>query len=217
MRDLELNAPLPADPAQMRSWLINVYPVKTASKVVRWVGAIIAETTEHKRSEEALRKTEKLAAAGRLAASIAHEINNPLEAITNLLYLLQREPSLDEQAREYAGAAQLEIARVSEMTQQTLRFYRQSTSPAVANVAELLESAATVFQGRLYALHAEVTEDIGPDVNLYCFSGELRQLFVNIIGNAVDALAPEGRIWLGVRRSRSWRDGDSRSQNIYRG
>lgn len=207
VRDLELNAPLPADPAQMRSWLINVYPVKTASKVVRWVGAIIAETTEHKRSEEALRKTEKLAAAGRLAASIAHEINNPLEAITNLLYLLQREPSLDEQAREYAGAAQVEIARVSEMTQQTLRFYRQSTSPAVANVAELLGSAATVFQGRLFQLRAELTEDMGPDVNLYCFSGELRQLFVNIIGNAVDALAPEGRIWLGVRRSRSWRDG----------
>jgi signal transduction histidine kinase len=207
VRDFELNAPFPADPAQMRSWLINVYPVKTASAVVRWVGAIIAETTEHKRSEEALRKTEKLAATGRLAASIAHEINNPLEAITNLLYLLQQEPSLDEQARAYARSAQHEISRVSEMTQQTLRFYRQSTFPAVANVAELLESARALFQGRVYALHAEVTEDFEPDVYLYCLAGELRQLFANVIGNALDALPQDGHIWLAVRRSRSWRDG----------
>jgi signal transduction histidine kinase len=207
VRDFELNAPLSADPTQMRSWLINVYPVRTASKVVRWVGAIIAETTERRRSEEALRKTEKLAAAGRLAASIAHEINNPLEAITNLLYLLLREPSLDEQARAYAQSAQHEISRVSEMTQQTLRFYRQSTLPMVANVAELLVSALALFQGRLLALHAGVTEDIGPDVNLYCFSGELRQLFANLFGNALDALALEGHIWVAARRSRSWSDG----------
>ena len=86
------------DETQVRSWLINVYPVKGTSEAVRWVGAIVVEATERKRAEEALRKTEKLAAAGRLAASIAHEINNPLEAVTNLLYLLRHQPSLDEEA-----------------------------------------------------------------------------------------------------------------------
>jgi PAS domain S-box-containing protein len=203
----ELNTTLLGDDTQVRNWLINVYPVKATSEAVRWVGAIVVEATERKRAEEALRKTEKLAAAGRLAASIAHEINNPLEAVTNLLYLLRHQPSLDREATGYADLAQQEISRVAEMTQQTLRFYRQSTLPVVANVGELLESVLTLYVGRLVALQIEVSRNIGPDVELYCFSGELRQIFANLIGNAVDAMATGGRLSLSVRRSRSWVDG----------
>lgn len=202
----ELGIPMPAEPGEERSWLINVYPVKTTSEAVRWVGAIVVEATERKRAEEALRKTEKLAAAGRLAASIAHEINNPLEAVTNLLYLLRRLPSLDEQAVSYVEQAQHEIARVAEMTQQTLRFYRQSTLPMVANIAELLDSVLTLYKGRLVALHIEVSRRGDPDIELYCFSGELRQLIANLVGNAIDAVGQGGHIWLTVRRSRSWVD-----------
>jgi signal transduction histidine kinase len=203
----ELNTPLSGDVTQTRSWLINVYPVKTTSEAVRWVGAIVVEATERKRAEDALRKTEKLAAAGRLAASIAHEINNPLEAVTNLLYLLRHQPSLDEQAVSYADLAQHEISRVAEMTQQTLRFYRQSTLPVVANVAELLDSVLALNKGRLHGLQIEVSREIGPNVELYCFSGEMRQLFANLIGNAIDAMAHGGQLWLSVRRSQSWVDG----------
>jgi PAS domain S-box-containing protein len=203
----ELNTPSTGDVSQVRSWLINVYPVKATSEAVRWVGAIVVEATERKRAEDALRKTEKLAAAGRLAASIAHEINNPLEAVTNLLYLLRHQPSLDEEAIAYADLAQQEISRVSDMTQQTLRFYRQSSLPAVANLAELLDSVLTLNMGRLLGLQIEVSRKQGPDVDLYCFSGELRQLFANLIGNSIDALSPGGHLWLSVRRSRSWVDG----------
>ena len=203
----ELNTTLAGDDTQVRNWLINVYPVKATSEAVRWVGAIVVEATERKRAEEALRKTEKLAAAGRLAASIAHEINNPLEAVTNLLYLLRHQPSLDREAIGYADLAQQEISRVAEMTQQTLRFYRQSTLPVVANVAELLESVLTLYVGRLGALQIEVSRKIGRDVELYCFSGELRQVFANLIGNAIDAMAQGGRLLLSLRRSRSWVDG----------
>ncbi|HET6219005.1 MAG TPA: ATP-binding protein [Acidobacteriaceae bacterium] len=203
----ELNTALSGDVTQVRSWLINVYPVRATSEAVRWVGAIVVETTERKRAEEALRKTEKLAAAGRLATSIAHEINNPLEAVTNLLYLLRHQPSLDEEASGYADLAQQEISRVAEMTQQTLRFYRQSTLPAVANIAELLESVLTLFTGRMLALQIKVSRKIGTDLDLYCFSGELRQVFANLIGNAIDAMAQGGYLWLSVRRSRSWLDG----------
>ena len=203
----ELNTPLSGNVTQTRSWLINVYPVKTTSEAVRWVGAIVVEATERKRAEDALRKTEKLAAAGRLAASIAHEINNPLEAVTNLLYLLRHQSSLDEQAISYADLAQHEISRVAEMTQQTLRFYRQSTLPVVANVAELLDSVVALNKGRLNGLQIEVSREIGPNVELYCFSGEMRQLFTNLIGNAIDAMAHGGHLWLSVRRSRSWVDG----------
>jgi len=201
----ELDTPLPGD--QVRSWLINVYPVKATSEAVRWVGAIVVEATQRKRAEAALRKTEKLAAAGRLAASIAHEINNPLEAVTNLLYLLRHQPSLDQEATGYADLAQQEISRVAEMTQQTLRFYRQSTLPVVANIAELLESVLTLYMGRLVALQIEVSRKIAPDVELYCFSGELRQVFANLIGNAIDAMARGGCLSLSIRRSRSWVDG----------
>jgi signal transduction histidine kinase len=203
----ELNTALSGDVTQVRSWLINVYPVKATSEAVRWVGAIVVETTERKRAEETLRKTEKLAAAGRLATSIAHEINNPLEAVTNLLYLLRHQPSLDEEATAYADLAQQEISRVAEMTQQTLRFYRQSTLPAVANIGELLESVLTLFTGRMLALQIKVSRKIGPDLDLYCFSGELRQVLANLIGNAIDAMAQGGHLCLSVRRSRSWVDG----------
>jgi signal transduction histidine kinase len=203
----ELNTALAGDVTQVRSWLINVYPVKATSEAVRWVGAIVVETTERKRAEEALRRTEKLAAAGRLATSIAHEINNPLEAVTNLLYLLRHQPSLDEEATAYADLAQQEISRVAEMTQQTLRFYRQSTLPVVANIGELLESVLTLFTGRMLALQIRVSRKIGADLDLYCFSGELRQVFANLIGNAIDAMAQGGHLWLSVRRSRSWVDG----------
>ncbi len=203
----ELDTPLPGDATQVRSWLINVYPVKATSEAVRWVGAIVVEATERKRAEDALRKTEKLAAAGRLAASIAHEINNPLEAVTNLLYLLRHQPSLDKEATGYADLAQQEISRVAEMTQQTLRFYRQSTLPVVANIAELLDSVLTVYMGRLQAQQIEASRESAGDVDLYCFSGELRQLFANLIGNAIDAMGPGGHLWLSVRRSRSWVDG----------
>jgi signal transduction histidine kinase len=203
----ELNTPLSGSAEQVRSWLINVYPVKAVSEAVRWVGAIVVETTERKRAEETLRKTEKLAATGRLAASIAHEINNPLESVTNLLYLLRHQPSLDKQALAYADLAQQELARVAEMTQQTLRFYRQTTLPMVANIDELLDSVLTLFTGRLLALQIEVSRKNGADVDLYCFSGELRQLFANLIGNAIDAMSHGGRLSLAVRRSRCWANG----------
>ncbi len=174
---------------------------------MRWVGAVIVDTTQRRNSEDALRKTEKLAAAGRLAASIAHEINNPLEAVTNLLYLIRLQDSLSPETKHYVDLAQHEVARVSEIAQQTLRFYRQSTLPITAKVSELLDSVLTLHQGRVNSLQVEVQRFYEPDVELFCFAGELRQLFANLIGNALDAMMPgPGRLVLSVRRSRSWHD-----------
>ncbi len=203
VRDLELHGEPASDPAQTRSWLANIYPVRTDAQTVRWTGVILVETTERRRSEEALRRTEKLAAAGRLAASIAHEINNPLEAVTNLLYLI-RQGTLDQESAEYADLAQREVARVSEIAQQTLRFYRQSTLPVLANVCELLDSVLTLHQGRMSALQVEAVRLYSRDVKLFCFAGELRQIFANFVGNAIDAMTPGGgRLLLRVRASRS--------------
>jgi len=207
VQDLELTGELDGHAGRMRSWLMNIYPVRTVSNAVRWVGAVIVDTTQRRNSEDALRKTEKLAAAGRLAASIAHEINNPLEAVTNLLYLIRLQDTLSIETKHYVDLAQHEVARVSEIAQQTLRFYRQSTLPITAKVSELLDSVLTLHQGRVNSLQIEVRRSYQPDVELFCFAGELRQLFANLIGNSLDAMMPgPGKLILSVRQSRSWRD-----------
>jgi PAS domain S-box-containing protein len=202
VRNLELSWEHDGRP---RSWLAHLYPVRTETEATRWVGAVLVDTTEQKRGEETLRRTEKLAATGRLAASIAHEINNPLEAVTNLLYLIRQENLSPESAR-FAELAQQEVTRVSEITQQTLRFYRQSTLPAVSNINELLDSVLTLHLGRIQTLQVELQRDYNGDLPLFCFAGELRQLFANLIGNALDAMTPDGgRLVVRAHQTRLFR------------
>jgi PAS domain S-box-containing protein len=193
----------------VRSWLVNLYPVRSGQHDVRWVGAVMIDTTERRRSEDTLRRTEKLAAAGQLAASIAHEINNPLEAVTNLLFLLRTQTSLDGEAVRFTEMAQHEVARVSEIAQQTLRFYRPSTSPALANVGEILDSILTLHSGRVHTLRVEVTRRYSDEIDLFCLSGALRQVFANLITNALDALNGGGQLLIRAGRSHCWKDGRS--------
>jgi PAS domain S-box-containing protein len=188
------------------TWLVSAYPVWTAQhNQVRWVGMIVLDATERKRTEDALRKTEKLAATGRLAASVAHEINNPLEAITNLLFLLRNFCQLDVLALNYVEMAEHEVRRVAEITQQTLRFFRQSTLPARANMAELLDAVIGLYQGRIRNLNLHVERGYHTSLELFCFSGELRQVFANLVGNALDASRPGGRLVVRARRSHHWK------------
>ncbi|MGA2654135.1 MAG: ATP-binding protein [Terracidiphilus sp.] len=205
VRDLELSGQ-GGKPGRPWTWLASAYPVRTTPTQVRWVGVIVLDASDRKRSEDALRKTEKLAATGRLAASIAHEINNPLEAITNLLFLLHNFCELKDPALNYVVMAQHEARRISEITQQTLRFYRQSTLPARANMSELLDSVLSLYQGRMNTLNIKVERDYDPAMDLFCFAGEIRQVFANLVGNAIDATAAGGRLAIRVRRSSNWKD-----------
>jgi PAS domain S-box-containing protein len=193
-------------PSRSWTWLISAYPVRTTPNQVRWAGVIVLDASDRKRSEEALRKTEKLAVTGRLAAAIAHEINNPLEAITNLLFLLRNFSHLDDPALNYVTMAEYEVRRIAEITQQTLRFYRQSTLPARSTMAELLDSVLSLYQGRLNALNILVERDYDPQMDVFCFAGEIRQVFANLVGNAIDATGEDGRLLVRARRSRSWKD-----------
>ena len=161
----------------------------------RQLAAFIADLTLQKRSEEMLRRTEKLAVAGRLAASIAHEINNPLEAITNLLYLLAHS-KLDDDARSYLEMAQSELDRVAQITVQTLRFYRRSTKISSTDVAELVASVTALFESRLRHLRAEITTRFRALPPMLVHDGEIRQVLANLVGNAIDALPEGGRILL---------------------
>ena len=186
------------------TWLVTAYPVRPSPDQLRWVGAIVIDVSERKRSEDALRRTEKLAATGRLAASIAHEINNPLEAITNLLYLLRRFCNLDSSALNYVTIAEREVQRMSEITQQTLRFYRQSTLPARATMEELLDSVLNMYSARFSTLAIVLERQYEPGIDFYCFAGEIRQVISNLVSNAMDATPSGGRLIVRARRSRDW-------------
>ncbi len=193
-------------PGRPWTWLVSAYPVRTTPHQIRWVGIIVLDASDRKRSEEALRKAEKLAVTGRLAASIAHEINNPLEGITNLLFLLRNFCQLEDPALNYVTMAEYEVRRIAEITQQTLRFYRQSTLPARTKMKDLLDSVLSLYQGRFNSLDLQVERDYDPELDLFCFAGEIRQVFANLVGNSIDASERGGRLRVSARRSRNWKD-----------
>jgi signal transduction histidine kinase len=146
-------------------------------------------------SEEALRRTEKLAVAGRLAASIAHEINNPLTAVTNLLFLVKSARELKE-AHHYASLAEDELRRVSEIANHTLRFHRSSRGPEQVDVRQLLDSAVVLFRAKMRNQSINVIVNCDERCRAVCTLGEIRQVLVNLIANAIDAMPRGGNLFL---------------------
>ncbi|HEY2117376.1 MAG TPA: ATP-binding protein [Candidatus Angelobacter sp.] len=146
-------------------------------------------------TEEALRKTEKLAVAGRLAASIAHEINNPLTAVTNLLFLVKSARELKE-AQHYAGLAEDELRRVTEIANNTLRFHRSSRGPERVEIRHLLELAVVLFRAKLRNQNIKVKVECDEGCEAVCSLGEIRQVLVNLIANAIDAMPKGGNLLL---------------------
>jgi signal transduction histidine kinase len=152
-------------------------------------------------------QTEKLAAVGRLASSIAHEINNPLESVTNLLYLA-RETALNPETREYLAIADRELRRVSVIANQTLRFHKQSSRPQWITCEELIESTISVYQGRLVNSNVQVDKRKRAANPVLCFEGEIRQVLSNLIINAIDAMHPRGgRLMMRSREGTDWKTG----------
>ena len=156
--------------------------------------------------EEALRTSEKLAVVGRLAASVAHEINNPLESVVNLLYLISLSSSLQE-SKEYAQTGMNELARVSEIVTQTLRFYRQNSKPVIVQVNEIMNSALVLYKARLSSAQIVLERDFRQCPPILARAGELRQLIVNLVGNAVDAMARGGTLKIRITNTREHSNG----------
>jgi PAS domain S-box-containing protein len=182
-------------------------PRREADGTISGIIVLGVDVTESKRAELALMQTEKLAAVGRLASSIAHEINNPLESVTNLLYLA-RETAVDPEAREYLSLADRELRRVSVIANQTLRFHKQSSKPQWITCGELIASAFTIYQARLLNSQVEVEERIRVARPVLCFEGEIRQVLSNLISNAIDAMHPRGgRLLMRSREATEWKSG----------
>ena len=156
------------------------------------------DVTALRQTREALIRSEKLALVGRLAASISHEINNPLEAVINLLYLINQN-STDEMIKALSASAQQELSRVSHIVTHTLRFNRQSRWATQEKISDLLESSAAIYQPRIKNAGIEIVRDYRDIERVSCFGSELRQVFANLIGNSFDATKPGGRLQLRTR------------------
>ncbi|WP_446741978.1 two-component system sensor histidine kinase NtrB [Silvibacterium acidisoli] len=177
---------------------VSVSPVRDENRKIIGGAKIIREITDRKRSEELIRKTEKLAVAGRLAASVAHEINNPLAALTNLLYLLKSE-SLSERASEFLSMADRELARVAQITTQALGFYQESGPPSASRLSEIIDQALLIHQHRIDAASILVDKQCEEPLSIVCHAGEIKQVFVNLIGNALDAMHGSGFLRIQAR------------------
>ncbi|MGB6871575.1 MAG: ATP-binding protein [Acidobacteriaceae bacterium] len=173
----------------------NIYPSPDGLSI------FAQDITERRVQQEKLLLSEKLAATGRLAATIAHEINNPLESVLNLIYLARTTRAEVETIREYLSTAEKELTRVSHIARHTLGFYRETSVPSQIDLPALLEEVLTVYESRLRASSIQLSKDFVVVPAVRALRGELHQVFSNLISNAIDAMREGGRLILSIRES----------------
>jgi PAS domain S-box-containing protein len=193
-----------------RYFLARGVPVRDDSgqEIDRWIGSS-TDIHDQRLAEEALRRSEKLSTAARFAASVAHEINNPLAAVTNSIYLALLDPDLNPATRNYLQLADQQLARVAQVAVQTLRFHKQSTGPGFANLGQIMDSAFAIFASRFKACGVAVERNYLAFDNLYCYKDDIRQVFANLLSNSLDACPNGGRVAIRIRPRSSWQSPES--------
>lgn len=186
---------------------ISLTPFMEAPGILVGFSGIVRDTTARKQAEKALLQSEKLAAVGRLASSIAHEINNPLEAVMNLLYISRGSRDI-EQIHEMLDMADAEVRRVSNIANQTLRFHKQSTKPQTITCTDLFSAVLTMYEGRLKNSGIVVEKRKRADQPVVVYEGDIRQVLNNLIGNAIDAMPQGGRLIVRSRCAHDWKSGE---------
>jgi PAS domain S-box-containing protein len=181
---------------------LTISPIKDTMGRVIGASKIARDISDRKAAEAAIIEKEKLAAAGRLAATLAHEVNNPLESITNLGFLLLHHQPLDSEARRYAELLFKEVQRAGEITRQTLSYHKATREKTEVNITEILEHIARWKKKKLDAKTIELKLEFDNPPLVYGYAGELRQVFDNLIENAIDALSPGGTILVRARARR---------------
>jgi PAS domain S-box-containing protein len=197
-----------ADP-RVRPMGVGLSPLTTEEGT--FVSSAIRDVTERKLAEAqikklndelelALQRSDKLAVNGRLIATMAHEINNPLESLMNLHHLLGLNPTLDDSGREMVELAKQEVLRLATISRETLAPYRETKFPVVTKVYELLEDAMTMFRRRLEVARIEVRREYHTEGEMTIHPSELRQAFTNLITNAIDAIGEHGELTLSIEK-----------------
>ena len=185
---------------------LTISPIKDADGQVIGASKILRDVSSRKRIELALLQAEKIAATGRMAATIAHEVNNPLAAVMNLLYLL-RAKITDDEGRNFLATAEEELGRVSHIAKQTLGYYREHTAASLASVSHIAEHALTIYEPRCTAAGIAVRRSIGPSTKIVLRRGEMMQVISNLITNSIYAMREGGTLSLSVSDASSAGDG----------
>lgn len=183
---------------------LSISPVRDEQGRIIGAAKVARDITENKKIERALRTTEKLAAAGRLAATVAHEINNPLEAVHNLVFLARRDVTNSEKVAQYLEMAQRELDRVSHIARQTLGFYRDTSAPTKISLVKTLEDLLFLYEKRLEVRGIRVTRQYKDEGEIIALAGEVRQALSNLISNAIDAMPTGGSLCVRVSKSHTW-------------
>lgn len=174
-------------------------PIRNDEGELVGVVLVFRDATHERKAQELMRKSEKLAAAARLAATVAHEINNPLEAVGNLLYIVKTMPDVPSAAAEYFESMERELERVAHLARQTLGFYRESKVPEEVGIAALIETILKVYVTKLANKSIRIETDLQPCPPVLGLAGELRQVIANLISNAIDAVPENGAIRVRLR------------------
>jgi PAS domain S-box-containing protein len=185
---------------------VTVSPIKNAEGEIVGASKILRDISSRRRIEQSLIQAEKIASVGRMAATIAHEINNPLEAITNLLYLL-RPSVLDSDAIDLLDTAESELSRVSHIARQTLGFYRENSSAGYYSISQLLKHAITVYEPRCAAFRIKIEQSLESSRKLALRRGEIIQVISNLIANAIYAMPEGGNLNISTLDVNAPRDG----------
>ena len=173
-------------------------PIRDGRGKIVGVVMVFRDATQERKSQEVLRKTEKLAAAARLAATVAHEINNPLEAIGNLIYITKLTDGLPEEALAHLSLAEEELSRVSHITRQTLGFYRESKQPNEVDLPGLVESVLNIYSNKFRTKNITIVREFHDCPPIHALAGELKQAVANLISNAADAVPHGGTIRVAI-------------------
>lgn len=187
--------------------MMSASPIVTETEGTLGCIVTLVDISDRKTIEETLRRNEKLAAVGRLAGALAHEVNNPLAAVTNLIFLLEHHSGIDGPARDYVKQASSELSRVSHIVRATLSFYRESAHPVEVRLTELADTVLDIYVRQITDKNIHLRREYEFDGVIQSFPGELRQVMLNLLGNALDAASPNGTVTVRVRTSRHWRTG----------
>jgi len=174
---------------------------RNAAGKATWIAGLMIDVTDSRLAEQALRRTEKLAAAGRLAATVAHEVNNPLESLVNLIYLAQRAEGLPDDAAAHLRMADDELRRIAHIVRQTLGFYREPAVPTRTGMRKLVAEVLELYRSRgaSRGLMLRALEELGEEVLVEVIAGEIKQVVANLIANAIDATPVGGTVEASVR------------------